>query len=179
MYTADLIWFTPLVRTSGKTRIASTATTRPASVGASTTRGNDGASDGPSSMICVHSIANLKHTTASPEKTPISTASSRKNRSSRSVKIACVHDSQRARKCLRSSGAAMPGDAAVSGAVVTRRFAARSRRCTFYAEYVCHGRIQAIRRPLQVSQSPVFLQVLALLVQPLQFLWRVIRFRDL
>ena len=32
------------------------------------TRGNDGDNDGPSSVICVHSIASLKHTTTRPKK---------------------------------------------------------------------------------------------------------------
>src|ERR1700722_19558412 len=85
MYTADLVWFTPLPRTAGNT------------LGASTTRGNDGTSDDPSSSICVHSIASRKQTTASPLKIPISTASSRKKRSSRIVKTSCVQLSQRER----------------------------------------------------------------------------------
>ena len=103
MYIADLTWFTPLPRTRGNTWIASSATAIPAIAGASTTRGNDGVNEGPSKVICVHSMANLKHTTTKPENMPMNTASNRKNRSSRSVKTACVHDCHRARNRVGSA----------------------------------------------------------------------------
>src|SRR3984957_15367584 len=119
MYMAALIWFTPLPRTRGNTWIASSATAIPAMAGASTTRGNDGDNDGPSNVIFVHSMASLEHTTGRQEKTPMSTASIRKNLSSRSVKTACIHDSHRARKRCGSAGESMAAGAATSGAVVT------------------------------------------------------------
>src|ERR1700693_1224424 len=94
------------------------ATANPASVGAKITRGNEGEIDEPSSSICVHSIAMRKQTTARPEKTPISTARNRKNRSSRMVKTRFVQTSHRARKPeldfeiggAADKGGAVPGE---------------------------------------------------------------------
>src|SRR5271156_1263489 len=78
--------------------MARAATANPASVGAKITRGNEGEIDEPSSSIWVHSIAMRKQTTARPERTPISTARNKKNRSSRIVKMRFVQLSHIARK---------------------------------------------------------------------------------
>src|ERR1700735_611951 len=99
------------------------ATTRPPRVGARTTRKVEGASEDPSSSICVHSIAMRKQTTARPDKMPISTARKRKNWSSRMVKMRCVQACRRARKPEKTLGfdgasgdaVAGPGDATPIG----------------------------------------------------------------
>jgi hypothetical protein len=87
MYTAALVWFTPLPRAVGNKRSTSTAITRPAAAGTSTVRHGAVVRPDPSSSQRIHSMAMRKHTTAIPENTPMKMASSRKNCSWRSAAV--------------------------------------------------------------------------------------------
>src|SRR3954453_13717569 len=61
------------------------ATTKPVRAGTAISRQLWASGTGPSNHILLQSMANRKHTTASAENTPMNTASTRKNRSSRVV----------------------------------------------------------------------------------------------
>ena len=67
------------------------ATISPTTVGVAIRRQLCGSGAGPSNEILVQSMASRKHTTASPENSPIKTASNRKKRSSREV-LSVNHD---------------------------------------------------------------------------------------